>query len=746
MAIGTMSSGQTPKRHLIPLFITTALGTQLWVDKRRVGSVTFSSRRPGRAFTERDGTLVDLFARWIGSELTRALDHEALARAKEAAEAANQAKSEFLATMSHEIRTPMNGIMGMTDLLLQTELTSRQREFAQATAQSAEALLQVINDVLDFSKIEANKLTLDLQAFHLRSVVDSVLEVAAHRDPHKRLVLAASVRREVPNRLLGDSVRLRQVLLNLVTNGVKFTERGEVTLRVSCRAREPGRAHLRFEVSDTGIGLSAAQMEQLFKPFVQVDSSMSRRYGGTGLGLAISRRLIHMMGGEIGVTSQVGLGSTFWFELDFDTLTQELLMHSHPQLVFARVLVAVEQASIRDSLLESLWSWGIACQGVSSAFELSQHLQHGAADSQGAWVLLVDDQLLADGGAELTTLLQQKQGHIHEVLLCSPAGAVAQERTGRPLLPTVLLKPVKQTQLLDCLVSALESTPGAVELVRHKARLQPGAASKAQLPISSLRILLAEDHPINERMCHLVLHSLGCRANTAHNGLEVLEQLERAEYDVILMDCQMPELDGYQATQRIRQREAESASPRHIRIIALTANALVGERQRCLSLGMDDYLAKPFTAAQLRTALEQSVALTAAQPEPALDPLPASPERIAPQVLEQMCAELEREPVVRLVADFTAELPGRMVEFERLAAAKDWPNLQRQAHSLKGLGRTFGLMAVSEVFRDFEERVKAGEQDRVAAGLAEARSVLAEAADWLHAWLARFDLPDLHES
>jgi len=287
-------------------------------------------------------------------------------------------------------------------------------------------------------------------------------------------------------------------------------------------------------------------------------------------------------------------------------------------------------------------------------------------------------------------------------------------------------------------VSALETAPGAVEVMLRKACLQPPEPSQERLPISSLRILLAEDHPINERMCHLVLHSLGCRAETAHNGLEVLEHLKRAEYDLILMDCQMPEMDGYQATQCIRQSEAERASLRHIRIVALTANALVGERQRCLSLGMDDYLAKPFTAQQLRTVLEQSVGQTSA-PSPEVPPAlpPALSERIAPRVLAQLCAELEREPVVKLVGDLVAELPGRMAELERLAAEKDWTSLQRQAHSLKGLGRTFGLVAVSEVFRDIEAWAKAGDTDRAVAGLREARPALGEAVIWLQDWLDR---------
>jgi two-component system, sensor histidine kinase and response regulator len=625
------------------------------------------------------------------------LQHSAT-EARNAAEQANRAaaaKADFLANMSHEIRTPLSGILGMLELLGQSRLEPRQKEFTTAAAESANALLHVINDILDFSKIEAGKMTMAEEEFSLRAILDSVLENAATRDPHKKINLAAIVRRDVPHRLTGDPIRLRQVLLNLITNGIKFTEQGEVVVRVQPLFHSHGKINLRFEVADTGIGLTEEQSKKLFQPFMQVDTSSSRKFGGSGLGLAISRRIIQLMGGRIGVHSAVGAGSTFWFEVPFIVPPQPVIERSYPGLVFAQVFIAAPNASLRESLAERLRGWGVDSREVANVADLRRTIEH-ELHATVLPLILCDEELLAVGGTELRRLIAEKCDPVQCLLLASPATTADGEAEDLNLFANVLLKPVREQPLFDALVAAVAGKrPESLRPVKIAGDTEIEKApvpTRPRTPVSQLRILAAEDHPFNRKLWQLMLDSFGAHADWATDGRQAVDRFQVGAYDAILMDCNMPELDGHEATAVIRKMEQEQKVERPVRIIALTANALVGEREKCLAAGMDDYISKPFTAQQLYQSLLAAV-----------PPGMVSGESFDPSRLEQLCKDLDRSAVSDMTGDFINELPERLTEVQRMQDAGQWPELKRAAHSLKGLFALYGFDTLALKFLKIEE-------------------------------------------
>ena len=620
---------------------------------RHVGRLQRSGDLSRRIASDRNDEIGTLTNRVDSLVMELDTAHDQMAEARDTALQASKAKSEFLATMSHEIRTPINGVLGMTELLLESQgLSDKQRRYAATVQQSGNSLLHVVNDILDISKIEAGKVELDIAPFNLRHSVEDCLDLLAEGAHRKGLELIGAIALDTHTYVQGDSVRLNQVLTNLISNAVKFTEYGEIVVSVRELRDQTDTANYRFEVRDTGIGINQKNKERLFEPFSQEDGSTTRRYGGTGLGLSICEQLIELMGGEIGVDSVPGQGATFWFTAHL-TKDEETSEFPQPQLLAEKtVLIIDDNETNREILRHQLEGWHMRAEENCSGVEALDRLVGNSHDGPIFDVVLLDMHMPEMDGLRLARAIRKEPGYrrVPLVMLSSLSVADNDDERGAARLDAWLTKPVRQARLHDTLVSlfskgTLDTQNGNTE---HESENAGHGGSE-----DGLRILLAEDNDVNQAVAVTMLESLGHQITVTTNGQEAVAAFESQEFDLVLMDCRMPELDGYDATRAIRQWE-DQQNLRPTWIVALTANALEGDRENCLAAGMNDYLSKPFTKEQLNEVVGPGARVSRVKTDGSADNPPESTGRILiveddvtnQQVTQAMLASLGYHTVV----------------------------------------------------------------------------------------------------
>jgi len=676
----------------------------------------------------------------------RSRTEEAFELARQA-EDASRAKSQFLANMSHEIRTPMNGVLGMTELLLETKLGPKQEKFARTVHHSAKLLLGVISDVLDFSRAEAGKLQLELRTFEVREGVEEVTELLAEQAQQKGLELSCFIEDVVPSCVRADPVRVRQVLTNFVANAIKFTEQGEVLIRVCDATRagedavegEPGRRELEFTVVDTGIGVPPDQRDRIFHSFTQGDGSMARQFGGTGLGLAISKQLVELMKGEIGFESQEGRGSRFWFRIPVEALVglPAGAQAERVDLVGVRVLVVDDNATNRTILMHHLASWGAEARGTEDGPSALAALKGAAADGRAFELVALDMMMPGMTGIDVARAIRANDSLPQpEIVVLTSVGSslntVEEEGLG---ITVQLSKPVRKTDLHSAFADALSERIGGAQ-GRPEAKQPSGEG--VSFPA---RILLAEDNEVNQQVAVAVLESLGCRVEAVPNGLRAVERVAEQTFDLVFMDCQMPEMDGFAATRAIRARETaardEEDAPR-LPIVALTAHAMHSDRQECLAAGMDDYVSKPFTRDGLRRVLEKWTRsdlapgdTNAEAAEPAADSAPILDESVL-ETLRRLEANSEAGLISRVVTTYLESSRQLFDSARRASEAADPEAMARAMHTLKSSSAQLGALKLSLLCKDLEACGRGGSLD----GADDLLGRVAEELDRVHEGLA----------
>ena len=636
--------------------------------------------------------------------------------ARDRAEAGSRAKSEFLAAMSHEIRTPMNGVLGMTELLRSTQLNAQQRRFTDAVYQSGEHLLNIINDILDFSKIEAGKLEIERIDFNLRQLLEDVAYLFAQPAEAKGLEMVCSVPHDLPVAVTGDPVRVRQIMTNLVSNAVKFSDRGEVVVRVKLLEETAQQARLRFEVQDSGIGIDAATQDRLFRAFVQADSSTTRRYGGSGLGLAIARRLVEMMHGQIGVHSEAGRGTLFWFEIPM--LKQDAdarsVVDRAERLNGLRVLVVDDNATNREILAHQLAGWSMRYSGAADARAALQTLKQAAASPFD--LAIVDLHMPEIDGFALARAIKRETRWAALPLVLLSSVSVASDHPDRQTAPIdyYLTKPVRQSDLYDAIATAMSATRPAAP----QALPSPSSVATGHPHILRGRVLVAEDNPVNQLVATAMLDSLGIACSIVENGRMAVERALHESFDVLLMDCQMPEMDGFEATAQIRARQRDGRLARALPIVALTANAVEGDRERCLAAGMDDYLSKPFTRERLAATLQRwlprqtesppartAAAPALAAPGPGAASAPTTAGALNPRALDA----IRHLPgangallVNKVIGAYLLDAPVRLAQLRSAAEAGDSLALRKAAHAMKSSSANVGAEQLAALCKALE--------------------------------------------